>query len=281
VEISFELGRDAATPDQAAFQLVQGGVTLSLTAVGSGALLDWNSNGVGVNSDQDSGGDNVQRRIDASLPSPEALRFSFDRDVAIQSIELGALETNGAETLRLSFVSGVNPFAGLAGYDGEYQVDANSLSFTTASGAATPLTIPFGGLGQDPLVVREGTVLAVAANPAVAGGILFNAILVELLPVAGDYNGDGTVDAQDYSTWRARYGSSDPAADGNLNGIVDAADYIVWRKSLAAHAPGAAAAHALPLVPEPSSALLLLIAAIPWRRGQGRARVGCRGARRK
>jgi hypothetical protein len=50
---------------------------------------------------------------------------------------------------------------------------------------------------------------------------------------AGDYDGDGVVDAADYSRWKNRYGTNDAAADGNGNGIVDAADYTVWRNAFA------------------------------------------------
>jgi hypothetical protein len=49
----------------------------------------------------------------------------------------------------------------------------------------------------------------------------------------GDYNRDGIVNANDYSTWRKYVGStSDARADGNNDGLVDAADYVIWRKQL-------------------------------------------------
>ena len=55
----------------------------------------------------------------------------------------------------------------------------------------------------------------------------------------GDYNGDGVVNAQDYDTWVAVYGTSDSGADGNGDGVVDAADFTVWRDAFAATAlPG-------------------------------------------
>ena len=39
---------------------------------------------------------------------------------------------------------------------------------------------------------------------------------------SGDYNGDGVVDAADYTFWRDRVGSTtDLRADGNGNGVVD------------------------------------------------------------
>lgn len=48
--------------------------------------------------------------------------------------------------------------------------------------------------------------------------------------LAGDFNGDASVDALDYDVWGGSFGSqSDLSADANGNGIVDMADYTVWR----------------------------------------------------
>ncbi len=76
------------------------------------------------------------------------------------------------------------------------------------------------------------------------------------LPLVGDYDGDGAVDANDYQVWRATYGSSGSqlAADGNQDGVVNAADYIVWRDRYVAAGAGSAVA-----VPEPSSVVLLIL----------------------
>ena len=48
--------------------------------------------------------------------------------------------------------------------------------------------------------------------------------------VPGDYNGDGTTDAADYTVWRNSLGyvGSHPA-DGNGNGQVDEGDYAFWK----------------------------------------------------
>ncbi|WP_197527028.1 PQQ-dependent sugar dehydrogenase [Pirellulimonas nuda] len=81
----------------------------------------------------------------------------------------------------------------------------------------------------------------------------------------GDYNGDGAVDAADYTVWRDASGSQrDLWADGNRDFVVDGLDYHVWRQNFgvgpAAH--GAA-------VPEPAAGVLLAwvaIAAAVWRR---------------
>jgi hypothetical protein len=69
--------------------------------------------------------------------------------------------------------------------------------------------------------------------------------------LAGDYNGNGVVDAADYTLWRDTPGGSVSAAtgaDGNGDGMVDALDYSVWKtnfgQTLPILGPGSAAATA-------------------------------------
>jgi len=247
VQITFDLS-DPAAQGQATHQIVQSGVTLSLAAVGDGALLDRNSSGVGVNSSDDSGAVLTQRRIDGTLPTPEAIEFSFDADVTIDSMMIGAIDTGGSESLVLTYISGVNPFAGLAGYMGDYNLGAGSLTFTPPAGADTPLLVSFGGVGQDDFVVQAGTVLAITANPAAAGGILFNEISIRFFGSAqpGDYNQDGTVDAADYIVWRK--------VDGTQAG------YDTWRENFGVTLPGSGGGSNQ--VPEPTCALPIIAAAM-------------------
>jgi hypothetical protein len=71
----------------------------------------------------------------------------------------------------------------------------------------------------------------------------------------GDYNADGSVDADDYAEWRKTFGSQSQLwADGNGNGRVDAADYVVWRNGATSAGRGVAAA-----VPESNSVILMLL----------------------
>jgi hypothetical protein len=69
--------------------------------------------------------------------------------------------------------------------------------------------------------------------------------------VAGDYDGNGLVDANDYQMWRSEFGLSGPelSSDGNDSGTVDAADYVVWRDNYVA----LASSQAVAAVPEPST----------------------------
>ena len=84
---------------------------------------------------------------------------------------------------------------------------------------------------------------------------------------AGDYNGNCTVDAADYTVWRDTFGSTtDLRANGNNIGTsagkIDNDDYLVWKSNFGTVAVGSGAGSGpLPAgtVPEPTSALLFSI----------------------
>lgn len=82
----------------------------------------------------------------------------------------------------------------------------------------------------------------------------------------GDYNGNGTVDAADYTLWRDSLGQSGTglAADGDGNGTVNGADYTYWKTRFGNSASTAANSLAATAVPEPSSLALagLLLAGL-------------------
>jgi hypothetical protein len=80
-------------------------------------------------------------------------------------------------------------------------------------------------------------------------GMAINAAAMNVEPISGDYDGNGTVDVADYDLWRARFGNTVPpltSPDGNGNGSVDAADYVVWRNAVGEPAVGALASAAVP-----------------------------------
>lgn len=86
----------------------------------------------------------------------------------------------------------------------------------------------------------------------------------DLFPrLAGDYNRDGGVDAADYIVWRRAFqGEVNLAADGSQNGVVDLADYDVWRAHFGTLASASAVSLFGQIVPEPSCAILFLMAFI-------------------
>jgi hypothetical protein len=65
----------------------------------------------------------------------------------------------------------------------------------------------------------------------------------------GDYNGDGKVDAADYVIWRKRPGDFGGDPDG----------YNAWRNHYGSPGPGAGGGSGLAAVPEPGSAVLLIV----------------------
>jgi hypothetical protein len=80
-----------------------------------------------------------------------------------------------------------------------------------------------------------------------------------VLPLAGDYNRDGKVDAADYVVWRkdsGKYVLQYSGADGDGNGIIGAGDFAVWRANFGDAAGSGAGAGGS--VPEPATVWLAL-----------------------
>ena len=123
--------------------------------------------------------------------------------------------------------------------------------FVSAKGTPPPTGLTFAGIPQ------SGLLPAFSSN-----------FLITMPPPMPDYNGNGIVDAADYTVWRDSLGrtGSGLAADGDGSGAVDQADYSIWKSNFGNHAgsgSGAAAA-----VPEPTTLLMFLfgILAISFQR---------------
>ena len=98
-----------------------------------------------------------------------------------------------------------------------------------------------------------------AFSLASIAGNQFVTVANTFVPPSADYNGNGVVDAADYTVWRDTLGSTtNLAADGNGNDVIDAGDYDAWR---AAFGQGAGSGASDVAVPEPSSLLLVLLSA--------------------
>jgi hypothetical protein len=99
------------------------------------------------------------------------------------------------------------------------------------------------------------------------------------LTVTGDYNGDGAVNAADYTVWRNKLGkyitlpNEDPL---QTPGRVTREDYVVWKTHYGETGPGSGAAVN---VPEPRSWLLAGVAAALGICFSRRKLVYCLGAR--
>jgi hypothetical protein len=80
-------------------------------------------------------------------------------------------------------------------------------------------------------------------------------------PVPGDYDGNGVVEAADYTFWSDHFGESVEAgsgADGNGDGIVNTADFVLWRNAFTAQSAAGGALDST-AVPEPASAFCCVI----------------------
>ena len=83
------------------------------------------------------------------------------------------------------------------------------------------------------------------------------------LGLAGDYNGDGTVDAADYTVWRdAMAAGSGTLANDPTPGTVDESDYQYWRAHFGETVGSGVTVGSLTAVPEPAAAALLLVGLI-------------------
>lgn len=95
---------------------------------------------------------------------------------------------------------------------------------------------------------------------------------------SGDYNGNGFVDAADYTVWRDTLDQNavnGTGADGDGNGVIEIADYDYWKARFGNTAGSGAGAVAAAAVPEPSSLGLLLFAvAVCGMRGRFGSRRG-------
>lgn len=132
--------------------------------------------------------------------------------------------------------------------------------------------------GVDRLAAMRAALVIPGVGQTVVGGTLdesgnttFNLpalnpyalLVINPVLLIGDYNFDGTVDAEDFVVWQQSFGSTtNLSADGNQDGSVDAADFTIWRDHFAAGGGSTAA------VPEPCSLLLLasLASLTGWRR---------------
>jgi len=117
-----------------------------------------------------------------------------------------------------------------------------------------------------------GSVFTSTGTTTVAGNasdfestILTTIVRGNLDLIDGDYNGDGTVSAADYTVWRDSLSLAVPigtGADGNENGIIDAGDYTIWKSNFGNSAGAGFGTFVSGPVPEPQTAILAGLAAM-------------------
>ena len=149
------------------------------------------------------------------------------------------------------------------GSGGLYRVDGTPLIETVfdsngnASQFATAITFDPGTQPFERFAGPNGGRLAYLADFGFASQDSFVTMLAPAEP--GDYNGNGNVNANDYSVWRAAFDTADAWSDGNGNGAADAADYVMWRAHAATQATAGLSGASGTNVPEPTSSCLALV----------------------
>ena len=104
-----------------------------------------------------------------------------------------------------------------------------------------------------------------------AGELIFVGFRVASIPnpggLLGDYNGNGIVDAADYTVWRDTLGqrglglAADGTGPGGVpDGVVDQLDYDFWKANFGNHSGAGASTNTA--VPEPSTLLMLITGTI-------------------
>jgi hypothetical protein len=141
-----------------------------------------------------------------------------------QLLVSGALALAG--TLEVSLTVGFQPTSGMA---------FDILDWSTLSGTFNTITLPVLGAG-----------LAWNTSQLFVSGVLS-------VGVAGDFNGNGVVEAADYVVWRKKLGT-----------IYMPSDYDVWRSHFGQSAGSGSGASANAAVPEPAMLMLLMLAAAGW-----------------
>jgi len=139
---------------------------------------------------------------------------------------------------------------GIADHDGDPS-NGWTTQLTTTVGADG--TIDFTGFYGDYEIELDGVTYDLALTKGDS--------LQSLVVAPGDYNGDGTVDAGDYVTWRNALATpGDLRADGNGNEMIDLDDYAIWKQYYGTNY--GAGGGSLAAAPEPASAALLLLGAV-------------------
>lgn len=159
----------------------------------------------------------------------------------------GSLDTswNGLRDTETNFTMAGNSATGLGEINGLGSLTLNPNDMFDLGSAFTP------GSSQD-LVFDF---LQVGEDDSFRGAVEYSASVAAL---DGDYNGDGVVDAADYTVWRANTGSNATLPNDVTPGVVDESDFLVWRSNYGANGSGASTASAA-AVPEPTSATLIAV----------------------
>ncbi|MEN0110506.1 MAG: hypothetical protein AAF805_07250 [Planctomycetota bacterium] len=201
-----------------------------------------------VDSDGDGGSRGVMRFESPGPGETRVATYSDFPDGTIPGVPTGGLSPVGPfnQWVELSITSeaGEIEFA-MNGYVFETYTNAGAFTGGTLLLAHSD---PFNSVSPD-------------NGAGLSNGVVFDNVTVTAVTprLTGDYNGNGVVDAADYTVWRDTLGDDDfepgTGADGDDDGFVSLLDYDVWADNF-----GDTAATAT-VVPEPVGGLLAMVVA--------------------
>lgn len=266
VSDSFDVGLDVST---AVSGVTNGSVTVD--------NLDITTGGGAGNGANDA--DDVIDLSFTVLDHPVA-SLAADSIVSTTTIDFGSIDLGSGlveQALELFNYDGAGAPAFASGLDLDSLVPVGdsgvlSLDLMTSAGLAQGNSLMFDALFDTSLTGDFETTYTLNLSGEDLPGEQQQVVEITLLgevvaSLAGDYNGDGVVDAADYTVYQDSFGSTvDLAADGDNSGEIDAGDYAVWSNNYGATSASFAAA-----VPEPGGLLFvvtLLIGAANRRQGR-------------
>jgi hypothetical protein len=169
-------------------------------------------------------------------------------DNTVVALEVGGVDTTNFDQLMLAGNVIINGIAEIDFTDGFTPQDSDTfqlveLGTATLTGWFHQVTAPDGwGMSET--------------------GELYNLQYGTTPVLDGDFDGNGIVDAADYTVWQDNLGLDASILNGNGSGAttVVQADYLLWKTNFGQSAVTGSAANA---VPEPSTLLLVLLALVP------------------
>lgn len=136
-------------------------------------------------------------------------------------------------------------------------INVATLGGFSPTNGATFDVITMVGLADAPMIITGLTVPGYTASVLTSGDMLTKTLRLTKSGsiLAGDYNGNGTVDAADYTLFRDAQGTSTVLLNDPIGGVIGLAHYNQWKNNFGATASAAVAASSA--VPEPASLVLL------------------------